>query len=338
MNDIKFFGILLLSCFFTFAAMIPFINLLYQLKFKTPKVKSEDIFGKKTIFNKLHGAKAGTPTGGGILVILVSLIFVAIFYSATKFTLNWTSTILFLTLIIFGLWGFYDDFQKFFFVGKGKDALGLRIRHKAIIQLLISFIPAFLLYSKMGVDGFALPFGTEIQLGIWYIPLMALFITFFSNAFNITDGLDGLSSGLLIISLTALWYLAGHFKISEDLNLFIVVLFGASLPFLYFNINPARVFMGDTGALAFGAFLAVAALIIKDPLAFIVIGGVFVVEALSSLTQWGSMLLRNGKRLFRIAPLHHHFEALGWDETKVTMRFWLAGGFLAVLGIFFALL
>ncbi len=334
----KYLGVLLLSFLFTGGLAIPFINLLYQLKFRAPKVKSKDFFGRRTVFNRLHGHKVGTPVGGGILVIVSAFLFSYFFYAVTAFQLNWTSNILFITLFSFGLLGLYDDLQKFFNIER-TGVFGLRIRHKFMLQLLLALGIGWLLYSQMGFDSVYVPIlRSELYLGGGYIVYAAIVIVATCNAFNITDGLDGLAGGLLMIALVAFWHLATLCPYSGDIILFIAVMLGGLLAFLYFNIKPARFFMGDSGALAFGAMLAVVSLLVRRSLALPIIGGVFVVEASSSLVQWGSMLYCSGKKIFKIAPLHHHFEALGWEETKVTMRFWLAGAVLAFAGLLFALL
>lgn len=323
---------------FTGMLMIPFINLLYKLKFRQTKNLSIDFKGQKTLYNELHGWKVGTPVGGGILIVVSVFLFSLIFYAITEFRLNWTSTILFTTLFSFGLLGLYDDVRKFF-KKETRGIFGLRIRYKFLLQWLLAFLVSYLIFRYMNIDYITLPyiFGkTTLNLGWLFIPLAATLVVFFTNAFNITDGMDGLSGGLLLISLSALWFLCGKCIHHGDITLFIATLMGALIPFLYFNIYPARLFMGDAGALAFGAMLAVIALMIDGAAVLLIIGGVFVAEALSTLLQWSSMWIRSGKKLFLIAPLHHHFEALGWDETKVTMRFWLAGVILAFVGLFVA--
>lgn len=333
----KILGILLLSSAFTAILIVPFINFLYWLRFRTPVYRSEDFMGRKSKFNELHGHKQGTPTGGGILLVLSAFFFLTLFYTFTKFTMNWTSNILFLTMFLFGLLGLYDDVQKFFGFRK-KGIWGFRARYKLFMQFIFAFLIAFLLNTKMDLNSILIPLiNINIHLSNWiYIVFASFVIVGFSNAFNISDGLDGLSAGLLLIALLPLWFLTQFGSFSGDTSLFIAVIFGVTLPYLYFNIYPARLFMGDTGALALGAMLGVIVLIINQALAGIIIGGVFVIEAFSTLLQWGSFLLRNGKRIFLIAPLHHHFEALGWDETKVTMRFWLAGVVFALVGLLMA--
>lgn len=336
----KFFGILLLSASFTAVLMVPFINLLYFLKFRTPKVESVDALGRKTPFNQLMGKKVGTPTGGGVLLILATFLFTLFFYGLTQFELNWTSWILFVTLFLFGGLGLYDDWQKFFGV-KEKRVWLFNFRYKLTVQIIFGLLVAWLMYRFMGIDSFSIPLitplnGFRLELGAWFIPLAAFTIIATSNAFNITDGLDGLSAGLLVIALCAFWALTGYSPYGGDISLFIASIVGALLVYLYFNIFPARIFYGDTAALAFGAVLAVVAIMLDQTLILPIIGGVFVVEGGSSLLQMLSFKYRNGKRIFKIAPVHHHFQALGWEETKVVMRFWLFGIVLAFFGLFLA--
>ncbi|MFH1565665.1 MAG: hypothetical protein ABIB98_00485 [bacterium] len=298
---------------------IPFINLLYKLKFQDSENSSKDLLGRISLFNKLRGHKVGTPSGGGILIILVSLILITFYFLFTYSYINWTALILIITLGLFGLLGFLDDIQKFFRV-RNKNGSFLRVRYKLLIQLVFSLTISILLYNFLGKSSF----------GLWYILYSTLVITFFTNAFNITDGMDGLSGGLLLIILAALGI--GVFG-NGDILIVIATLFGSVLAFMYFNVSPARLFMGDTGALAFGAIIAVISLIAGISIPLFIMGAVFVVEGLSSLIQWGSFVFRNGKRVFKIAPLHHHFEALGWDEDKVVIRFWLAGIACGLFGL-----
>jgi len=295
---------------------------LYKLKFQNPENLSKDILGRKTLFNKLRGHKVGTPVGGGILIIAVTLFLVFIHSFLLSSHISWTIIILLTTLFSFAVLGFIDDIQKFIRI-RNKNGSFLRVRYKLAIQLGLSLIISILLYNFLG----------KAVWGLWYIPYATLVIVFFTNAFNITDGMDGLSGGLLLVALSALGLCAFG---NGDVLVLISILFGAILAFLYFNVSPARLFMGDTGALAFGAILAVIALILNISLPFFIIGAVFVAEGLSSLLQWGSFVFRNGKRLFKIAPLHHHFQALGWDEDKVVIRFWLVGIVCALVGLLFS--
>lgn len=333
----KHVGILLLSLAFTGTLLVPFINLLYTLRFRQKQVRSRKRGGQR----ELHNWKVGTPIGGGILIIVSVLLFSSLFYLFTNYEMNWTTVALLLTLGLFGLLGLYDDVRKFFRLGRARARV-LPAWFKLVLQLLAGTVIAWVLYQHIGIDSIHIPVigslvGIEqLDLGLWFIPFATLTIVSSSNAFNITDGLDGLSTGLLLIALTALWYLASLSPLSGDVILFIAVLIGALLAFLYFNIFPARLWMGDTGSLAFGAMIAVVALLIDKALVLPFVGGMFVIEGGSSLLQIASKNFRNGKKVFLLAPLHLHFEKLGWDETKVTMRFWLFGVIFAWIGIFLA--
>lgn len=334
---VKLLGILLFSFGATLLAAIPFIDLLYRLKFQRKRESQKDVFGQFTsIVNRLHGWKVGTPNAGGILVILITIAFSTLFYWLTRFSLNWTAYILYITLIGYGLLGLYDDVRKFYGL-KLSGAWGLRIRYKFLLQIIVALIIGYLLYTQVGLASIHVPiFNFDISLGSVYIIWAALVIVSTTNAINITDGLDGLATGLTLFALAAFWFLTTQAGLG-DVSLFIAVISGSLLAFLYFNIYPARVWLGDTGALSLGAMLAVIALMLDASLVLPFIGFVFVIEAASSLIQMVSKgLLR--KRVFLAAPLHHHFEAKGWDETKVTMRFWLLGALSAFVGLFVALL
>jgi phospho-N-acetylmuramoyl-pentapeptide-transferase len=333
----KLLGILIFSFLATLVAAIPFINLLYKLKFQRQKEQNKDIFGQVTsIVNRLHAWKVGTPNAGGLLIISVTIFLSAIFYIFTKYSLNWTAYILYFSLISYGLLGFYDDIRKFF-GWKKSGVWGLQIKYKFVLQWMIALIVAWLIYANLGQQYLNIPLWGNFDLGILYIPFAAFVIVAMTNAVNITDGLDGLATGLVVIALSAYWVLT-NLAGDGDISLFIAVTIGSLLAFLYFNIFPARVWLGDTGALSLGALLAVIALMTNQVVVLPIIGLVFVAEAASSLLQWWSKATRDGKKIFLAAPIHHHFEAKGWDETKVTMRFWLAGAIAAFLGLFVALL
>ena len=341
---VNLLAILLFSFVVTLVAAIPFIDLLYKLKFQRQRESQKDIFGQFTsIVNRLHGWKVGTPNAGAILIIVVSVVLSAIFYKivpgydiVTKlYGINWVSAILYFTLFSFGVLGLYDDLRKFYNF-KLAGAWGLRLRYKFLLQWLLAIIIAWLLFDKLELSSIHVPiFAADIDLGVWFIPFAAFVIVGTSNAVNVTDGLDGLATGLLVITLASFWVLSsqGSFR---DVDLFIAVMIGSLLAFLYFNIYPARVWLGDTGALSLGAMVAVIALMINASLVLPFICFAFVIEAASSIIQLISKA-SFGRRIFLAAPLHHHFEAKGWDETKVTMRFWLAGAIFAFIGLFVAL-
>ena len=333
---VELLGILLVSFLATLMVAVRFINTLYKLKFQRQREGQIDLFGHFTsIVNRLHGWKVGTPNAGGILVILITIIFSAIFYKITLFSLNWTAYTLYVTLVGFGLLGLYDDIRKFYGL-KQTGAWGLRIRYKVLLQLILSFFIGYLLFTKMSLSSVHIPLiNYDFELGSWYILWAAVVIFATTNAVNIADGLDGLATGLTLLALSAFWVLSSQTNLG-DVSLFIAVTVGSLLAFLYFNIYPARVWLGDTGALSIGAMLAVIALMVDASLVLPFVGIMFVLEAASSLLQMFSKAVLK-KRIFIAAPLHHHFEAKGWDETKVTMRFWLAGAASVFIGLFVAL-
>ncbi|MCA9392122.1 phospho-N-acetylmuramoyl-pentapeptide-transferase [candidate division WWE3 bacterium] len=336
----KLLGVLMASFAFTGVLAIPFIGLLYKIKFRYRLARSTKREGAR--LSDLHKDKAGTPTGGGILIVTAAILFALLFYLVTKFQINWTAVVLFVTMVLFAGLGLLDDARKMIRI-RGRRIRALPRLPKLILQITCGLVVAFLLYDKLGLHTLTVPLFSQVfdlaplDLGVLYIPFAAFVVISSSNAFNITDGLDGLATGLLLIALSAFWVLAGNSVFAGDVTLFIAVIMGSLLAFLYFNIFPARLFMGDTGSLALGAMLAVLALVVDQVLVLPIIGGMFVIELLSSFLQIASKRLRDGKRLFDIAPLHFHFQARGWDETKVTMRFWLFGAMLAFLGIFISI-
>lgn len=304
--------------------------------------------GKKaSLFDKLHDIKAGTPTGGGILLIgIVSLLFGFLFplisylgvYIKTSHPLQGELLVIFFTFIAYGLLGLLDDLIKIF--GKPKPGtfgsfIGMSREMKFVLQWVLGLAVGYLLYSSLGIHILHIPILEKtFDLGIFYIPFAATVIVFFTNAFNFTDGLDGLASGLLMIYLFAYLIIAAG-NLDTPLSIFITLWLGAIIAFLYFNTWPARIFLGDAGALSFGSTIAVIGLLVGNIGALIVIGGIFIVEAASSAIQIVSWKLFK-KRPFPLAPIHHTFLAIGWEEPKIVMRAWLAGIVLAVFGLWLA--
>jgi len=338
-----FLGLILISFAVTSAAIVPFINLLYRLKFTRRPQKTRDFLGKRTrIFDRFHEQKAGTPLGAGILLsLLIAALFAAAFsfskiagvYITSVFPITGELNIIFFTLFSFGLLGFFDDFKKIFNLEE-KGIFGLRLRDKFLFQWLLAFIIAFLLYYQLGISIINVPFFGVLNLGIGYIPLAAFIIVSFTNAFNITDGLDGLACGLLTICLAAFCFLS--FQILDTpLTILTSVWIGVLIAFLYFNVYPARIFLGDTGAMAFGALMAVIGLMLGKIVALAFIGGIFIIEVGSSLLQMLSKAWR-GKKLFRVAPVHLWLQERGWEEPKIVTRAWLAQLILAIFGLWLA--
>ncbi len=333
-------GLILLSFFTVSILSVPFINFLYKIKFQRQKQKTTDIFeGRTVIFDKLHAHKAGTPVGGGALIIFVVTV-LYLFIISTMPYLGMARTavypyskevqILLFTFLSFGVLGLYDDLRKTFGF-KRANFWGIRARFKFIAQWVLAFIIASTLYFSLGIDIVNVRFFDVMSLGYFYIPFAAFVIVSFTNAVNISDGLDGLASGLLLICITAFLVISGAI-LDTTLSVFLGLWIGALIAFLYFNIWPARIILGDVGALSFGATLAVAGLILGKPIALVLIGGMFVVEVASSAAQLLSKKIR-GKKLFEVAPLHLLVQHKGWEEPKIVSRFWLAQLILAVLGL-----
>lgn len=337
-------GLLLFSFLITAALIVPFINLLYHLKFQRLNQFTKDAFGKHTpIFDKFHANKVGTPIGGGLLVIIVvSLLFAALFplikflgvFITAVYSVTDEINVIFFTFISFGLLGLYDDIKKLFNGRVGQ--FGLPLRYKFIIQWALALIIATLLFFNLKIDLINFPFLGFLHLSWAYIPVAAFVIVAFTNAFNITDGLDGLASGLLMIALFAFWFLSAAI-LDTPLSVFLALWLGSLIAFLYFNVYPARIFLGDVGALSFGATLAVVGLLFGKIMALVIVGGVFTVEIFTSLVQLLSKRFR-GKKLFPVAPLHLWLQHLGWEEPKIVMRAWLAGIILALFGVWLAVI
>ena len=292
-----------------------------------------------------HAIKSGTPTMGGILIIFTFLL-------STLLWANLSNNYIWMIMAValgFGLVGYVDDIAKL------KSGKGLSIKAKFLCQTLLALAVAFFLtYLDPNRESYAtilyVPFFKEFTPdlgGIAYMLFIAFVIVGTSNAVNLTDGLDGLAIGPIIIAMmtfTALAYITGHFKFAEYLNIQHIkdageltiltsAMVGASLGFLWFNAYPAQMFMGDVGSLSLGAVLGTLAVIIKQELLLIFIGGIFVIEALSVIIQVGYFKYTGGKRFFKMAPLHHHFEQKGWEEPKVIVRFWIIAIVLAMFSL-----
>src|SRR3989339_628283 len=337
-------GLLIFSFVITAILLVPFINLLYKLRFTRRFQVTRDAFNQKTpIFDKFHQHKQGTPVGGGLLIItVVSLLFLFLFPLAKYLGVSITQVyplkeeihVLFFTFISFGLLGMYDDIMKFFHLGK-TGFFGLRLRYKFLIQWILALIVALLLYVNLKIDLLYIPFVSTLHLGWLYVPFAATVIVAFANAVNITDGLDGLAGLVLMVALFAFWFLSAAI-LDTPLSFFLALWLGSLISFLYFNVYPARIWLGDVGALAFGATFAVAGLLLGKVMALLIIGGIFVAEILSSLLQLLSKRFR-GKKLLPVSPLHLWLQLLGWEEPKIVTRATLASIMLALFGVWLAL-
>jgi phospho-N-acetylmuramoyl-pentapeptide-transferase len=308
---------------------------------------------------KSHQKKAGTPTMGGVLII-ISIVIPTLLWADLRYAYVWIAIA---ALLGYGWIGFLDDYAKV----THHQNLGLTARRKLVYQFSMGFVfAAILLVMRLYGDystAMNIPFFKQFKPSLliqslirnpWTYVLgvapfcifVALVVVFASNAVNLTDGLDGLAIGLMVIAsgaLTVLTYAGGHAQLAEylqlarnprmsELTIFCGSMTGASLGFLWYNAHPAEIFMGDVGALGLGGAMAVVAVLIKQEVLLLFIGGVFVIEAVSVILQVGSYKLR-GKRVFKMAPLHHHFEALGWAESKIIARFWIAGLVMALFAL-----
>ncbi|HCS13889.1 MAG: phospho-N-acetylmuramoyl-pentapeptide-transferase [Zetaproteobacteria bacterium CG06_land_8_20_14_3_00_59_53] len=304
-------------------------------RMKTYQVKGQPI---RSDGPSTHLAKAGTPTMGGALILLV----------LTISTLLWADMgngFIWLALFVtlgYGLIGWYDDYLKII----RANPKGLAGRWKLFMQVLIGGIAAYLLvqFTSPVVD---IPFfKTQWDMGIWYVPFVVLVLVGSSNAVNLTDGLDGLAVAptfMVAIALAVIVYVTGHATFADyllipyvpgagELTIFCGAMVGACLGFLWFNTYPAQVFMGDVGALALGGALGFVACAVHQQLLLAIAGGLFVLEAVSVMVQVASFKL-TGKRVFRMAPIHHHFELKGWAEPKVIVRFWIIAFLLALVAL-----
>ena len=333
-------GLILLSFVVVSILLVPFINILYKIKFQRQKQVTRDIFEVKTpIFDKLHAHKIGTPVGGGSLIILiVGALYLAVVNLLPFLGVEGTSVypfkrevqILMFTFVSFGILGLYDDLRKTFGFKKSKF-WGVRFRYKFLIQWLLALVVSLMLYNWLKIDILNVSFFDVFKLGIWYVPFAAFTIVSFANAVNISDGLDGLATGLLLICIIAFLVISNSI-LDTTLSTFLGLWIGALIAFLYFNVWPARIWLGDVGSLSFGATLAVCGLLLGKPIALGLIGGVFVVEVASSAAQLLSKKLR-GKKIFEVSPLHLWLQYKGWEEPKIVFRFLLAQTMFAVLGL-----
>lgn len=285
----------------------------------------------------------GTPVGGGILVIflttVLSLLFLLFFYTFNiKINSNYPSlffevVVILFTFISFALLGIYDDLNKIFYWEK-EQFFGMRLRFKLIIEIVLALIISWMMYQYLSIDIIHIPFLGVFHLNGFYILFSTFVIVAFANAVNITDGLDGLASGVLMIALISFWAVARSI-IDVPISTFVAVWIGGLTAFLYFNIYPARIFLGDTGALSFGATFAVIGLMLGKAFALPIIGGIFLLEITSSFLQLMSKKYR-GKKMFAAAPLHLLLQHMGWEEPKIVMRFWVLSIIFALFGLMIA--
>lgn len=322
-----------------FALAQPLIHLLTKWKLGKNIRKVTSDGRSAQLYHALHCKKEGTPTMGGILIWGTTLAVILISRALSYFgvfehsLLSRKETYLpIFTLAAVAILGLIDDYLNIKGWGKSK---GMSIRPKFLWLILFALAGAWWFYFKLGYNEIHIPGVGDFIIGLWYIPLFIFIIVGAANSVNFTDGLDGLAGGLTIIAFgaySALAYAHGLLILSA----LCAVIAGASLAFLWFNIPPARFYMGDTGALSLGATLGVISMLTNTVLILPFIAGIFVIETLSVILQLSSKKLL-GKKMFHIAPLHHHYEHLGWPEFQVVMRFWIIGGILATLGLILGL-
>jgi phospho-N-acetylmuramoyl-pentapeptide-transferase len=310
-------------------------HFLYKYKF-AKSIRS----GSTPVYTALHKKKEGTPTGGGILIWGTTL-FLAIFFMFFQalFPHSVLGGLSFLTrretllplgaLVITAIVGLVDDYWNVRKIGPFGG--GLRMAHRIVVYTVIAIVGAWWFYYKLGWNQFHVPAIGDFIIGFWYVPLFIFVIVATAFSVNETDGLDGLAGGILAFCFGAFGVIAFS-KGMVDLAAFCGVIIGALLAFLWFNVYPARFIMGDTGAMSLGTTLGIIAMLTDSVLVLPIIGLPLVIESLSVIVQVASKKIR-GKKIFLSAPIHHHFEAIGWPETKVTMRFWIIAAISAAIGI-----
>lgn len=346
MNDFYLIRILFLATLafvFTIAWTPLWTHVLYKYRLGK-KIRNS---GTTPIFSQMHAHKAGTPTMGGVLIWVTTLLLAVFFFLLARiFPNQYTEGLDFLSrretwlplgaLVITALVGLVDDYLDI--SGRGVfGGGGLKVRHRLLIYSIIAAFGAWWFYAKLDWDAFHIPFYGHINLGWTYMLVFIMVIVSTANAVNLTDGLDGLAGGTLMFGFASygvISFLLGRYELAT----FCAVIIGSLLAFLWFNITPARFYMGDTGAMSLGVTLGVLAMLTNTALILPIIGIVFVMETLSVIIQLASKKFRGGKKVFLSTPIHHHFEAKGWSEGKIVMRFWVISGIGASLGLMLFLL
>lgn len=340
----------LLAFFLAFIFTPILTHFLYKKKLGI-NIKEKSVDGKNLVYvNNLHQHKSGTPTMGGILVwfsvLVLALLSHFVFpYLATVFQTNFLARLDFLSrsqvwlplfaLVSAGILGLFDDYMSIKKIGKNKGG-GMRFLARFGWLIVIAILGAWWFYFKLGWDTFHIPAVGDFSIGFWYMPLFVFVILFCAISSNETDGLDGLNGGVLLVAFFS-FAVISFFQNKIDLASFCAALSGALLAFLWFNIYPARFFMGDTGAVSMGTTLGVIAMLTNSVLVLFIIVFVYVIESGSVIIQLFSKKYLK-RKVFLSAPIHHHFEAMGWPETKVTMRAWIFTLVTALLGVIIGIL
>jgi len=323
-----------------FVITISWTPLLTHFLYKYKLGKKIRSLEEAPIYSKLHQVKSGTPTMGGILIWLTTLFVILLFFVLAEIIdIEFIRRLNFLTrpetllplgaLIASAIVGLFDDVLNI--RGIGSNGGGLRIRYKLILYTLIAFFGAYWFYFKLDWTTLHIPFMGNFDIGIWYVPVFIFVIVATAFSVNETDGLDGLAGGTLLAAFGAFGAIA-FAQGKVELAAFCGVIVGALLAFMWFNINPARFFMGDTGSMSLGVTLGIVAMLTNTALLLPIIGLILVIESMSVIIQVISKKLFK-RKVFLSSPIHHHLEAKGWPEPKIVMRFWIISGVTAVIGV-----
>jgi phospho-N-acetylmuramoyl-pentapeptide-transferase len=349
MNVLKVLSTGFLAFLLAFAITPLWTHLLYKYKMGI-KIKETDVNGEKLTFvNKLHANKAGTPTMGGV-IIWVSILLLAL---ASHFIFPWIAKVTdthfiarldffsrsqvwlpLFALIFAGTLGFFDDIMSVKGWGSNKGG-GMRFAMRFGWLVIMAVAGAWWFYYKLGWDRLHIPAVGDFDIGLWYVPLFVFIILFTAISSNETDGLDGLNGGVLLMAFSSFAVIA-FMQNKIDLSAFCCATAGATLAFLWFNIPPARFFMGDTGAVSLGATLGVVAMLTNSAIVLFMIVFVYILESSSAAIQLASKKLFK-KKVFLAAPFHHHLEAKGWPESKIVMRTWIFTTIVSLLGVIIAI-
>ncbi|MDH4330683.1 MAG: hypothetical protein OEV93_03980 [Candidatus Moranbacteria bacterium] len=349
-NVLKVLTTGVLAFLFAFAITPFWTNILYKHKLGI-KIKKKSVSGEKLKYvSKLHAKKEGTPTMGGAIVWFAVFILVYVSHFifpvlAKWFDINFLARLDFLSrsqvwlplfaLVASGILGLFDDIMSVRNWGSNKGG-GMRFAMRFWWLFAIACIGAWWFYSKLGWDQLHIPAMGDFSIGLWYVPLFIFVIIFTAFSSNETDGLDGLNGGVLLMAFSSFTIIT-FFQNKVDLSAFCAAISGALLAFLWFNIYPARFFMGDTGAVSLGTTLGVVAMLSNSVLALFVIVFIYILESGSAAIQIFSKKYL-GKKVFLAAPIHHHFEAMGWPEPKIVMRAWIFTMLTALLGVILGIL
>jgi len=334
-NVVRIFAVAALAFFATLILTPLWTKVLYKYKLGK-QLRSKEA---APIFHEMHKNKAGTPTMGGVVLWVTVVLIITIFSLFSNiYGGNWSrwnflsrpQTFLPLGALVFaGLLGLLDDLLGIFRIGPHGG--GLTMRHRVGLYLIVAAGGAWWFFYKLGFTAINVPFLGDFEVGLWYIPIFIFIIVASTFSANEVDGLDGLAAGVFLTMFAAYGAIA-FVQERMELATFIAAIMGTLVAFLWFNIYPARFFMGDTGSMSMGVVLGIVAMLTNTPLLLPIIGIIFVAESLSVIIQVISKKIR-GKKIFISAPIHHHFEAKGWHETQVTMRFWMISAVGAIIGL-----